>query len=95
MISRLRLIHRNQGLILEVARIRSLSQELSSAYLLVELNMSTPEALLEGGGKGSRERVVKNGSGSLKMKYYRGNPGLVVDDFIVWGFIDNLLGVFV
>jgi hypothetical protein len=50
---------------------------------------------LEGGGEGSRERVVKNGSGSLKMKYYRGNPGLVVDDFIVWGFIDNLLGVFV
>lgn len=37
-----------KGLILEVARIRSLSQELSSAYLLVELNMSTPEALLEG-----------------------------------------------
>lgn len=22
---------------------------------------------------------------------YRGNPGLVVDDFIVWGFLDNLL----
>lgn len=67
MISRLHLIHRNQGLILEVARIRSLSQELCSAYLLVELNMSTPEALLEGGAEGSREGVVKNGSGSLKM----------------------------
>ena len=57
MISRLRLIHRNQGLILEVARIRSLSQELSSAYLLVELNMSTPEALLEGGVK-DQENVL-------------------------------------
>lgn len=39
-----------KGMILEVGRIRSLSQELSSAYLLVELNTSTPEALLEGRG---------------------------------------------
>ena len=46
-----------QGLILEVSRIRSLSQELSSAYLLVELNMSTPEALLEGGGEGLRGKL--------------------------------------
>eukprot|EP00438_Fugacium_kawagutii_P000243 Skav212288 [mRNA] locus=scaffold732:443133:445547:- [translate_table: standard] len=37
-----------KGLIDEVGRFRSLSQELSSTFLLVSLNMSTPEAITEG-----------------------------------------------
>ena len=62
------LILAEQGLIVEVGRIRSLSQELSSAYLLVDLNMSTAEALVEGWGEGSRGQIAKKDSESLKMK---------------------------